>query len=107
MNVSMSDLRELLCASATTPAVKTIQDVWRIVVLQRGWVVVGQVSQTGDELTITDASVIRTWGTTKGLGELALNGPLSGTKLDPCGTVRAHIAAVVFQMESDGAKWKK
>ena len=107
MQLSMNDLRELLNPSQQQVSEPARPSAWRIVVLQRGWVVVGQVSQSGDDVTITDASVIRTWGTTKGLGELALNGPLPRTKLDPCGTVRAHVAAIVMQMESDGAKWRK
>jgi len=70
----------------------------RILVLQRGWVVVGNYSEHGDECVLTDASVIRRWGTTKGLGELR-DGPLEDTVLDPCGTVRAHKLAVVMQIE--------
>lgn len=71
---------------------------YRILVLQRGWVVVGKYSLEGDECILTDASVIRRWGTTKGLGEL-INGPLNSTVLDPCGTVRAHKLAVIMQIE--------
>ena len=48
----------------------------QIVILNRGWVVVGNYYEKGDDCTLTDASVIRAWGTTKGLGELAENGPL-------------------------------
>jgi hypothetical protein len=70
----------------------------RILVLQRGWVVVGNYSAEGDECVLTDASVIRRWGTTKGLGEL-VNGPLEDTVLDPAGIVRAHKLAVVMQIE--------
>lgn len=70
----------------------------RILVLQRGWVVVGSYSEDGDECVLRDASVIRRWGTTKGLGELA-NGPLKDTVLDPAGIVRAHKLAVVMQIE--------
>jgi hypothetical protein len=70
----------------------------RILVLQRGWVVVGNYSEEGDECVLTDASVIRRWGTTKGLGQLA-SGPLADTVLDACGTVRAHKLAVVMQIE--------
>lgn len=77
---------------------------YRILVLQRGWVVVGKYSETGDECILTDASVIRRWGTTKGLGEL-INGPLESTVLDPCGTVRAHKLAVVMQIECQ--KWAR
>ena len=76
----------------------------QIVVLQRGWVVIGDVHEVGDELTITDASVIRVWGTTKGLGELR-DGPTAGTKLDPAGTVRALRLAVVLRIDVDAAKW--
>jgi len=36
---------------------------------------------------MTDASCIRLWGTTGGLGELALKGPTKETKLDVCSVV--------------------
>ena len=63
----------------------------QIVIAQRGWVFVGEVERSGgDDVTITNAKCIRRWGTTKGLGELALNGPLKSTVLDPMGTVRLH-----------------
>lgn len=70
----------------------------RILVLQRGWVVVGEYREVGDECVLENASVIRRWGTSKGLGELA-KGPLENTVLDACGTVRAHKLAVVMQIE--------
>lgn len=70
----------------------------RILVLQRGWIAVGEYSEVGDECVLTDASVIRRWGTTKGLGEL-VNGPLRDTILDPAGIIRAHKLAVVMQIE--------
>lgn len=77
----------------------------RILVLQRGWVIVGRLHDDGgDELVITDASVVRTWGTTKGLGELA-NGPTSNTVLDPAGTCRVHRLAVVLSIDCDVTKW--
>lgn len=76
----------------------------RIVVLQRGWVVVGYYREDGDEVTVTDASVIRVWGTTKGLGEL-VEGPTRSTVLDRAGTVRAHRGAVVLTVDADAAKW--
>lgn len=73
----------------------------QIVVLQRGWIVVGHVTRDGDELTITNASVIRRWGTTKGLGQL-VNGPTPTTRLDPAGTIRAHILTVVMTIDAPG-----
>ena len=39
-----------------------------IVILQRGWIIVGDVVRNGSEFTVTDASVIRRWGTTNGIG---------------------------------------
>jgi hypothetical protein len=56
----------------------------KIVILQRGWVMVGRFEKKGDDCKLYDASVIRIWGTTKGLGEIAQNGPTSNTKLDKC-----------------------
>ena len=76
----------------------------RILVLQRGWIVVGGYSEIGDECILRDASVIRRWGTTRGLGEL-VNGPLKDTVLDPVGIVRAHRLAVVMQIECPA--WKR
>jgi hypothetical protein len=60
----------------------------RIIVADRGWVFAGACEDHEDgTVTIRNASNIRIWGTTKGLGEL-VNGPLSSTKYDAYGTVR-------------------
>lgn len=77
----------------------------QIVILQRGWVVVGDVSIIGDDVTVTNASVIRVWGTKNGIGEIALGGPTKDTILDKCGTVRAHRASVVAYVDCDVQKW--
>ena len=77
----------------------------QILVLQRGWVIVGNVTQNGDYLTITDTSVIRVWGTTKGIGEIAISGPTSKTKLDDCPTNTVHILTVVTRIDCDESKW--
>lgn len=77
----------------------------QIVVLQRGWVMVGDFYQSGDECRLENASVIRQWGTTKGLGEL-VNGPLKDTKLDPCGTARFNALTIVHRLDVNGEKWK-
>lgn len=71
----------------------------QIVVLNRGWVVVGDYSEKGDECTLANASVIRVWGTTKGLGELAESGITSSTKLDPCPNVHFHKMTMVARMD--------
>ena len=77
----------------------------QIVVLDRGFVYVGDVTTDGDWCEIKNASCIRRWGTTKGLGELAAKGPLENTKLDPAGTVRAPIRAVIAMLACEVEKW--
>ena len=72
-----------------------------IVVLDRGFVYVGNVSCTDKYCTITNAKNIRVWGTTKGLGELR-NGPLSGTKTDEVGEVIAPHKAVIHFIPCKG-----
>ena len=78
----------------------------QIVILNRGWCVVGEFSEKGDECTLSNASVIRTWGTTKGLGELAENGPLTNTKLDSCPNVHFHKMTMVARMDINESAWK-
>ena len=56
-----------------------------IVLGNRGNTVVGDLTIKGSTGYLSNASVIRVWGTTKGLGELALSGPTDSTKLDKCG----------------------
>lgn len=77
----------------------------KIVVLQRGWVYVGRYSCDGEECELDDAMCIRTWGTTKGLGELA-DGPLKNTKLDFAGKVRFHRISEILTIECDEEKWQ-
>jgi hypothetical protein len=67
----------------------------QIVIVDRGWVYVGQAEESVDKITIRNARVIRIWGTTAGLGQLAEGGPTPTTKLDPIGTVVAPMRAVI------------
>lgn len=77
----------------------------QIVIAQRGWVFVGEVARSGEDVTITGAKCIRHWGTTKGLGELAKNGPQKNTVLDDMGIVRLHALAVVASVDCEESKW--
>ena len=76
-----------------------------IVVLDRGFVYVGNVTVDDDGCIITNASNIRVWGTTQGLGQLALSGPTAKTVLDEVGTVRAPRHAVIHLIETEASKW--
>lgn len=78
-----------------------------IAVLQRGWVVVGDYSQTGDIARMTGTAVVRRWGTTAGLGELAEKGPRQNTVLDACPPVSFHIREAVMLMECAPDAWRK
>lgn len=80
----------------------------QIVVADRGWVFVGNVTKDDAGISIANARCIRCWGTDNdkpGLGYLAANGPTSKTKLDPSGTVRVPLHAVVATFDTDAAKW--
>lgn len=76
-----------------------------IVIAQRGWVFVGDVTEEGDKVIITKAKNIRRWGTTKGLGQIASNGPTEHTVLDPAGTVTLHPLTIVARIDCTGDKW--
>ena len=76
----------------------------KIAVLQRGNVLVGHFTQDGDMCELTNAAVIRRWGTTKGLGELT-NGPTDETVLDPCGRVTFHILTAVLLIDCVDEAW--
>ena len=78
----------------------------KIIVLDRGWVFVGRITESPGQITIDEAACIRYWGTTKGLGELAQNGPLQKTKIDPSLRIVAPGRAVIFTMDCEESKWK-
>lgn len=72
-----------------------------ILVVESGWVFVGTpcLSQRGtDDLFYKDVSNIRVWGTTEGLGQLALHGATKETVLDPCGMLRLKEHALLFEI---------
>jgi hypothetical protein len=70
----------------------------QIVVLDRGFVYVGQATIEGEFLRIENARNIRHWGTTTGLGELK-DGPTAKTKLDLVGIVVAPVRALIHIIE--------
>jgi hypothetical protein len=78
-----------------------------IVILDRGFVFVGDVEVSGDWVIVTNAKNVRRWGTSQGLGELAAKGPQPETKLDMCGTIKAPMRAVIGLIKCEESKWIK
>lgn len=76
-----------------------------IVILQRGWVVVGRLKQTRSRVKLSGASVVRVWGTTNGLPEL-VDGPTSATRLDkaPLG-IEYHELTEIARIPCVEEKW--
>jgi hypothetical protein len=70
----------------------------QIVVLNRGWICIGSVSEKGSKTYVKNTSIIRKWGTTEGLGELAEKGELDDTVLDKCPDIEVETINIVFKM---------
>lgn len=77
----------------------------KIVILQRGWVMIGRWSEDEDNCSLDDAYVIRRWGTDSGLGQLALEGKQSETKLEKTGHVDFHRLTVVSTINCKDELW--
>ena len=80
----------------------------RIVIVQAGWVFIGQYFYDADLkcVRLTDASCIRVWGTTAGLGQLALKGKQKETVLDYAGVVDVPLGSVVATLMCDKSVWQ-
>lgn len=84
----IKEIAALFGKSETQPE----QNLGRTIVIGSGGnVVVGDLVIRGCYGYMKNASVIRRWGTSKGLGQLALNGPTSQTILDSCGEFTFHV----------------
>lgn len=89
---------------------KTKKEDIRIVVLQRGWVLVGRYSEQGDRGYLDGGHVIRRWGTDKGLGQLVAgpvtNGKCAPTVLDKChGRVEFLLGTTILMLNVEAATW--
>lgn len=70
----------------------------QILVITSGFVLIGEVEPLESTYLVRNASIIRKWGTTEGLGEIALKGPTTSTVLDRCGTVEVERSAVIMRI---------
>lgn len=85
---------------------KTISG-WQIVVVDNGFVFVGDCHPQNPRLLLIDgASQIRKWGTERGLGQL-VKGPTPNTILDPVGALLVPFARVVFSIPASESHWRK
>lgn len=83
-----------------------------IIVMDQRFVLVGRVRQDPDDylsLLIDDCCTVRRWGTAEGLGQLAREGPLPETILDPEGDgVRVNRLYILRRIpcQEAWASWK-
>ena len=82
-------------------------DQFKIVVLERGFVFIGNVTETEDAIRIDGARCLIYWGTSKHLGEIASGGPTKDTKLGAVCVVEAFKSQVICQIPADTSKWKQ
>ena len=78
----------------------------KICVLDRGWVAVGNLEKDGSYYLLCNASFIRRWGTTQGLGEIAKDGPTKDTILDKTPMLKFHESHLIFTISCNEEKWK-
>jgi len=78
----------------------------KICVLQRGFVLVGIYHEKDGQCVLTNSSIIRRYGTSKGLGQLASEGPLKDTILDKNnGEVQFDKLTLVFAIDVNASAW--
>lgn len=77
----------------------------KIVVLDKGFVYVGQLEMMDDRIVIHNARCIIRWGTDGHLGQLK-DGPLKGTTLGAACEVEAFKHSVIHMIEVDADAWR-
>ncbi len=83
------------------------KEEYAIVVLDKGFVYIGNLSVSKNYYILTEASNLRVWGTKKGLGELVLEGPKEATVLDLCGLVKIPFRSVITIHPTKKELWIK
>jgi hypothetical protein len=81
----------------------------KIIILPNGFVFIGRFSKDASGIcTLRNAYNIRRFGTTTGLGQLAKEGPLPETKLDPMnGEVTFDWMKVIATIDCESSKFPK
>lgn len=87
------------------------ENLWTIVVAERGFIFVGRCHRESDKVVIEDAYTIRRFSleTKDGLGGLASHGPRakSNDVLDAQPTTKVHVLGVIAEIDCDQAAWSK
>jgi hypothetical protein len=83
------------------------ENFFGIIIANSGWVFVGDIKVHKSFSEIKNCNVIRRWGTTKGLGQLAIEGPLEKTVLDFCGDIIVPINSQIAIFKSKKTLWLK
>ena len=77
-----------------------------IVVVDNGFVFWGDLATDGDACEISNGYSLRRFGTKRGLGQLAIEGPQKETQADKVSLIRIQKNRVVFIMECSDAMLK-
>lgn len=77
----------------------------RIVILDKGFVAVGVYSQGSDWCSLENAAIVRRWGTSNGLGQIAEAGPTDRTILDKTPKMHFPAKSIVNTIECNADNW--
>jgi hypothetical protein len=102
----MIDAVKYIRADSISESRNEIKGELYIVVLQRGWVAIGNREVASNcDYRLLNCAHIRVWGTTRGLGEIAEGGPTTKTILDKCPPIEYHPLMAIMHMRCQGEKW--
>jgi len=105
--LTLGEIKELrnIFSGETTKNLQTENLGKQIVILQRGWVAIGDLTKKGEYMELDNAFVIRRWGTKNGLGQLATEGKQTNTELEPTPKMKFHELTVISLIEVNASKW--
>lgn len=96
-------IEEELGTTASVPTKDYKNGDFVIAVMDRGWVYAGFITRLdNDRIRLDCAYNVHRWGTTKGLGEIAVGGPTEETILNEAGTIYGKD---IFVMHADIERW--
>lgn len=91
--------------NTTPPADPSALPELAIAVLDRGFVYVGGIRVMDGFVVITQARNVHKWGTNRGLGQLAREGPQKDTVLNPSPDVFVPLHALIHLIACVPEKW--